>query len=479
MMGIFDRKSSLRISQIQIQALEKQINKLQQEIQNLIIDDDILSVQTQAGNYKGNEYQSYAKAVASIDEKYRGIADWGGFIVGTIIDIRAAFIIGQGLRIIENAEGAEREKAFAEALLEENNLDHELAQEFAKEAEIEGKILLQLFEQDTGFDFFEGQTKGIAIRFIPWTAKKYSIITDPKDYLRYIKATWKEAEKEYSLEAPDFIYKKFGGRVDTPDEAAPKIMKCLTECDFLGKALRDWREINRIYAAPVPHFKVDTPQDVPKVQASIADKNFKIKKLFAHIGDFQFSTPDMQGATSIKEEITFLSKFISGATGIPVHFLGFPDLMSNRATADDLRELVNASTTKERAIWRGAYEETIRKAIEKFNRISGAEQKSTKLDPSKISIDIPFISQDQWLHLQNVYLPAAIAGMISKDAFQEQIPGFDLEAEKEREAQEEEKKSEEEEKQLIEDAKKLQQALEGEQENALSERTQLPPQRPV
>src|SRR4030042_1031469 len=46
--------------------------------------------------------------------------------------------------LIAGEEEGEKELEFAEAFLDYNNLDEEMAQEYAKEAEIEGKILLKL-----------------------------------------------------------------------------------------------------------------------------------------------------------------------------------------------------------------------------------------------------------------------------------------------------------------------------------------------
>ena len=96
-------------------------------------------------NIKAIIIQSYEKAVTEISKKYQGIADWGILQTGNVIDLRAAFIIGQGLKITAKTEDAENEMAFAQKFIEDNGLDHELAQDLAKEAEIEGKILIKLF----------------------------------------------------------------------------------------------------------------------------------------------------------------------------------------------------------------------------------------------------------------------------------------------------------------------------------------------
>ena len=54
------------------------------------------------------------------------------------------------------------------------------------------------------------------------------------------------------------------------------------------------------------------------------------------------------------------------------------------------------------------------------------------MNPDKIGIKIPMITKQHWEQLEKLYLPAAIGGQISTEAFQEKIPGFDMDAEKKR-----------------------------------------------
>jgi hypothetical protein len=114
---------------------------------------------------------------------------------------------------------------------------------------------------------------------------------------------------------------------------------------------------------------------------------------------------------------------------VPVHFLGFPELLSNRATADNFLELIFAATLKERQTWKGCYQEVLAKAMAIFNAKTGLEQMSKKLDPSRITIDIPYISAQTWQNLKDVFLPAALAGKISDELFLSKIPGVDVDEE--------------------------------------------------
>lgn len=410
--------------------LEGQVHKLQH-----LVKDDILSLTEAAANYKGNSYPSYESAVAEIDRKYVGTADWGVMQTGNIIDLRAAFIIGDGIIVSEKEPGAEKELEWAQRFLEYNDLDKEVAQEFAKEVEIEGKIALKLaLEKDK--DAEKGKEDYmVTVRFISWMDKKYTVETHPQDYLDYQRLVWKATgmHKAETLEAKEFVYKKFGGRVNKPNEAAPKIMKCLTQIENLDMALRDWRQINHIFAGPILYAKCVDPNEVGKALAALADKNFKIKKILAGTFELSFLSLDIKGVEALEKEIEALIKMISGTTGIPVHFLGFVDLMSNRATAENLMEMVNAATTKERQTWIGTYEEIIRKGMVMYNAKENAQMsKGKQLDPGKIKVDIPIITQANYERLEKIFLPACIAGKLSDEAFLAMIPGLDVKAELER-----------------------------------------------
>lgn len=406
----------------------KEIDRLMIELQRgkvvqAQMANDILTAREDMKKYRANYYQSYDSAIQEINNKYNGTADWGVIQTGNIIDLRAAFIIAEGIKVAEKKKGeAEPELEFAQNFLEYNDLDKEVIQEFAKEAEIEGKILIRLF--------WEKEDEMVSARYVSWLAKKYKVTANPQDYLDIKSVEWPDIDgKPITLSPPEFIYKKFGGRVNDPNSAAPKIMKCLSKIDDLDKALRDLREIDRIFAAPLPWFKFLNAADAQKAQALLDQANWKIKKGLCTNGEFQYSQPDMAGVDSLIKEVTILAKVISGATGVPVHFLGFPELLSNRATADNFLELIFAATLKERQTWKGGYQEMIANAMGIFNKETGAEQLSTRLDPDKITVDIPFISAQTWQNLRDVFLPAAISGKISDELFLSRIPGVNVDEE--------------------------------------------------
>jgi hypothetical protein len=171
---------------------------------------------------------------------------------------------------------------------------------------------------------------------------------------------------------------------------------------------------------------------VKTLRVLIDNVNWKIGKVFIHTGIFSFKSPDPAGIQNLITEIETCIKIISGTTGIPIHYLGLLDLLRNRATGENTRELVMAATARERETWIGVFKELIDKAMRLFNRESGWGQKTTRLVPSRITVDIPEIGQDHWDRIEKVLIPAAIGGIVSKEFVASQIPGLDMEAEAEK-----------------------------------------------
>jgi len=414
---------------------KKKLGQANVKIQHMI---DIMSgtESDDTGAYKGNEYRTYRKAVSAIDKKYNGNAKWGVLQAGNIVDLRAAFIIARGIKISARNKDidATKEIDWAKAFLEYNDLDKEMVQEFAKEAEIEGKILLKI-DMDKTPDMEEHKDykyQMVATRYVSWLEKKYKVISADEDYKKYLKVEWEGGVKgANSLEEDQFVYKKFGGRINDPNTAQSKVMKCLTQIDNLDKALRDWREINRIFGGPILYMKCEDKQEVGKAMEALDNKDFKIKKILAGTGELSFVTFDIKGVESIENEILTNGKMISGTTGVSVQYLGFVDLLKNRSTSDDLREMLSSATVKERVTWEGAYEELITKAMNLFNKTVYAQKEATgeKLNPALIKVNIPIITKQHWANLEKVWLPAVIAGKITEELFLEQLPDVDIEEE--------------------------------------------------
>jgi hypothetical protein len=408
-------------------------NKRLKKVQELIVD-NILAVQEKDATYTGNRYKTYSEAVLEVANKYSGVSDWGVLQVGNIIDLRAAYIIGQGIKISKvEAEGedATAEYDFAQRFIDKNELDHELAQDLAREAEIEGKTLIKLFPIET-INITAGEFPSevdIVMRWISWTTNKYIVKVSPDDYLQLESVTWDPpAGTRITLMPEQCVYKRFGGRLDIPNETMPRVAKCLTQIENLDMALRDWRQINRLYAAPTPHVECVDAAQAKRINEGMEGVNWKIGKFFAHTGKFEYAQPDASGQKAIEEEIITLMKVISGTTGIPINALGCPELTTKYgADSQGMLDLIAMSTSKEREVWRAAYQEIIEKAMLMWNAIT----KKTPLRPELIKVEIPVVTAEQWERIVSTWLQLFNSQAITLPTLLRQVPGLDVDAETE------------------------------------------------
>ncbi|MFA5350895.1 MAG: LAGLIDADG family homing endonuclease, partial [Candidatus Omnitrophota bacterium] len=326
--NIFPRK-------MEVKELRSQVKDLQHSVDILLGE-----VETRK-SYVGNAYQDYRTAINELCKKYEGTADWGVLQVGNIVDIRSAFIIGQGMKPISEKKDS-REFEFIQEFIRYNDLDEELPQELAKEAELEGRVLVRLIPNK--------EKKQIDVRFVSYNTTGYKVICAEGDYKKYEKVKYRDSsssddsgysgenvtmgDKDVVLDASEFVYKKFSGRITKVNDVMPKVAKVLTQCENLDKAMYDWRRINGLFASPTPVIKCEDVASAQAISDKIKTINWKIGKLLILAkAEYTLVGADVAGATALEKEIIANAKIISGATGVPVHFLGYPELMSNRAVS--------------------------------------------------------------------------------------------------------------------------------------------------
>jgi Icc-related predicted phosphoesterase len=394
---------------MEVRELRKTVSELQNSISILLG-----NVTARSSNI-GNAYPDYKTAIQELAKKYEGTAEWGVLQVGNIIDLRSAFIIGQGIKLVPKDKGS-REYKFIQEFIEYNNLDEEMPQDLAKEAEIEGRCLVKLIPNK--------EKKQIDIRFISYSANNYKVVTATGDYQKYEKVTYQDVEtkSEINLTDEQFVYKKFAGRLSKVNDLMPKTAKVLTQCENLDKALYDWRKINNLFASPTPVVECTGEADAKGIAETLEKIKWNVGKLLViKNAVYKLVGADAVGTTALEKEIIALAKVISGATGVPVHFLGYPDLMSNRAVSTDLFEFINASCSKERSIWVGFYEELFNKALVMSSAFNTGYKENT------VKAQILQITEAKLQELANVWLPLYNANVIDLDYMLSKIPDADPE----------------------------------------------------
>lgn len=396
-------------------ALKAKVASLQHLVEDILTGITI----NPSAKYKGNNYQTYEKMVEQLSKMYNGCGDWGCDLAKVIIELRAAFTLAGGIsvRLKKDSEG-KNELDFINRFIDINNLDEEVVFDWGKEAEVEGKFLCRLFPNP--------ETLNIDARFIPWIAHRYIIETKQDDYAKYIGAQYyvnnDKSLTNVNITETDFVYKKFGGRTHLVNDTPSKAATVINRIENLDKALWDWRKINYLFASPTPTIETKDSQQAKDMYKVINERNWKIGKLLITSGVFKFAEVGLASKESLREEIVTYIKIISGVTSIPPHFLGAPDLMSNRAVSNDLFDLIEAGVVKERKIWAGGYKEMFDKALMMSNTVF-----NTAFKPDLLEVDIPQVSEHKLKEIIDTWLPLEQAGIIDEDTVRSMVPGIDPE----------------------------------------------------
>jgi len=360
-----------------------------------------------------NPYRSRETLVAELVNKYKGYAEAGNQLIQRIVDTRAAFTMANGLSA-KAPDSAGAELDFIERLIADNRLDGQFGQQLAVEKELEGQVLLTL-------DYLPERDRVMA-RFISWNDTHYQVEYADHAYTE-IKSISYDDENGGKVNVPPSraVFIKFNARIHSR-EGVPTLSGLLQEAEDVDRALRDWRTINRYFASPTPYFKTRDMMEAKDLYDRLLQPgvNWKIGKVFAGPAEFSLVGMSDQGAESIRREIETKVKILAGGSGVPVQFLGFPEFMSNRATAENTMEPVAVVSMSEQRSWLGGFAELFDKAIEIRNALAPAG--TGKLETGKVVPHMRFVTAAQARRLKDLYLPLWQSGALTQRALFDLLP---------------------------------------------------------
>jgi hypothetical protein len=360
---------------------------------------DILSssiLNPQAGNpavVDQNNYITYESQIYQIYYMYNARSKYGACLLGGIVDVRTAFIAGGGLSIASTLEADEADNSdeiqaltdnmatgdtdnpmmneappetepeeedevecFLNKIIDDNDLNGHRLVKLIKTGEMEGKCLMVLIA--------DKKNKKIKVRHFSWRLSRYDIITDPADREKVIKVVYYDDDgAAHEIDADECVYVKIGGSTDKINETPPKIAKVLTQIENFDRSLYDERKNNFLFGRVTPVFKTDNVQEAKALQTNIQGKRWNVGDGYVGNADHYYVEPSGKASEVLRSERTDLLRVISMSVGIPAHFLAYPDLLSNRATADSMVEVLQAMTSEERYIWEKSFKELFQKAM--------------------------------------------------------------------------------------------------------------------
>lgn len=339
---------------------------------------------------------------------YKGEASYGNEFVGIITDFNASFQWANGIQLREKEEGKyEQELAILTDFVAFNKLSGAFGLDLGREGELSGQALFR-------WDWDE-QERQVAIWTVPLIETKYKVALNGRHPIQAV--LYPKSDKEKVLKPEEFVWVGFR-KISNGTYGIPTCMRVIDEIEDLDKARQDFRKINFLFASPTPIFLASNLQSVSAIETKIAAQNWLIGKAFVltEKEDYKLVGFDGRGTEMLLKEIVNLLQIISGATSVPPHFLGYPELLANRSTSDDMFEVPTKRAEDAQTLWAEALETLFGRVLTVYS-----EKLNKTLAPDAIKVSFPPIRTGKIVELLQGWLPVRLAGEISQPTFHRKI----------------------------------------------------------
>ena len=367
-----------------------------------------------------NNYTNYEKQVDVSYKMYDSLTEYGGEVLSAVVDIRVAFIAGEGVSFYS------KNKAKTDAVnkfLKLNCLSGSRLLAAVLMGELEGKALFVLANND--------DEESVDARLFSWYANKYKVERDKQDYEKVLKIVYtpdNQQSKEQTIDVEKSVYIKLGGCDYKGDKTPTKIGKVLTQCENASRAAYDLRKNTHLFGRIFPYWETADGAAARVINDALTARSFEIGDSYAGTAKMSLLEPGGQAADAVIKDMLNSMRFVAAMTGVPIHWLAWPELMSNRATAENMLEVVSASTKKERLIW----EESLRKMLDKvLQMLVDAGYEDENVLEGEYDLRLPLISLASMQQLIDVWMPLYQEKLISAFTMRNMMPGIDPEKEAE------------------------------------------------
>ena len=352
-------------------------------------------------------YSRYDAMVAELYAMYYNQANFGCSLTKTLVDIRTNLIASEGCSVIAKNEKTQK---WIENFIKDNKLNTSKLISMIRTGEMEGKVLNLLIPSK--------KEKRVKVYPISYNENAYFVESNYDE----IDAVWQlDKKKKQTEKYKNYVLTKLNGSSYNYNMTPPTLGNVIENIKAIDIALNDFRESNRLFGFPTAAIEAKTGEDAEEISKAMAAKNWAIGNAFASTGKLYFpSVP--QSYNALTKEIEVQLKQISSISSVPVHWLGYVELMSNRSVADELENMIKIGTQKDRTIWADTMTDIILMAM----RMSVDKGYEDAVFDKDFSITIPYLSPQYTAYLSTVYLPLYQNNVISKQELRSFIPSLDV-----------------------------------------------------
>ena len=360
-----------------------------------------------------NKYKSYNEQVTETYNKYNGRATWGNQQARAVLDIRSSFISGGGVSM---AAKNEKFNKWYKNFIRSNQILSSRFFDAILGAEITGKCLFSIKSAKDG-----GYPKVTRIPYNENNAYRV-VLDDPYDPDSVSDIVVEKQGTEESLGLQNFVYIRTGGDDLEVNDTTTRTGVVLNDLESYDRALKDLRLNNHVTARITPTFETQSDKETNEISTKLKETGWKIGKAYIGTAKFRYSSPATGTIENLKADMATCIKTIAAPTGVPVHWIGWTDLMANRSTAESLNKSLQNATIRERSLFVEGIYNLILKAQELY--IDGGGTDITEVERD-FSVVIPMIDINDLLDSMKAMHIAFEDGVISRQDYQNHIPGID------------------------------------------------------
>ena len=408
-----------------------------------------------------NKYFDYDSQVNESYSKWMGKSTWGNSQVQTLNGLLTSFISSQGASI---SSPDELFKYWVESFFRFNRTGQGNIKNIVENANLAGKSTVQLIVKEYSnpkrkgvfvrrFNYDENQKYDIVLKdqetkdmnegfylvpgesYDPWWEEdavyKLLEVVPTKRTVKSIDKT----KKYYDSDKEHLHYLRFGK--DRLNEEISDIGTILVECENYDRSLKSMRKLNHYGANISPVWKCHNKNEVAALKQDLKREGWTIGKGFIGTAELSYvSTKNNTAHEGIIKEIEQEAMRMTSQTGVPIHYMGFVQLMSNRSTADSLWDLVSTSTADKRQALADFMYSMLVDAQQMYidNSIpftyidkDTKKQKTAKLTKVTTDFDIsyPVVDYQNFLNLMKGLSISFNDGIINSDEYRKHMPEVD------------------------------------------------------
>ena len=380
----------------------------------------------QSGDESDGYCNTHTDYLGQVNELYRmleGSALYGGEQTKAILGYRTSFLAGEGLHVA--ADTTELQE-WIESWLKREGLDGRMLSDAVEDTEVCGHVLwtvddLGRVNRHPSFVGYEGYTPdfylGSQSPLLGWmqpawwpsfTGVRLTGIQTRMTGTTY--GPWLEDPRDR------FVYVRTGGHGNVARFPAPTTRLCLLidSIKNYDRAVREARKLNNQTSRQVQaieHTDEGDATDLQEERDHYRENPLQDGDMVITRGSFGFHHSDAGAVETLKTEAAMIVKDLSGVSGVPPHWLGYVDLLSNRATAYSLFETVAAGTHVERLSWEQGLHDLIRIAVRVLDG-----------PPGGFTVTMPLLSFQQFAARNAALLDLHDRGLIGDADVHGQLP---------------------------------------------------------